>query len=117
MWATFMSPFTSKGGYLQEVLGPRRPKVPRPHRSPQIARATLLNAFRPAQEMSDPWLFAGRREQIKQIADDLQVVGSCIFIYGDRGLGKSSLAAQASRIAMGDSSLLEQIGEVNRALP
>src|SRR5947209_7457132 len=58
--------------------------------------------------MDDPTLFAGRSDQIQQIARALQSRGSCPVIYGDRGLGKSSLALQAVRIALGDSTLLER---------
>lgn len=36
--------------------------------------------------------------------------GTCPIIYGDRGLGKSSLALQMVRIAMGDTVLLEHLG-------
>jgi histone H3/H4 len=67
----------------------------------------LLNAFRPGDALDDPSLFAGRREQVIELAQNLHVVGICPIIYGERGLGKTSLAFQAQRIAMGDVTLLE----------
>jgi Cdc6-like AAA superfamily ATPase len=66
--------------------------------------------------MDEPSLFAGRASQIQQIARALQSRGSCPVIYGDRGLGKSSLALQAARIALGDSTLLERNGNEKWAI-
>jgi hypothetical protein len=70
----------------------------------------LLNAFRPATEMDDPTLFAGRREELRALAETLHVRGSAPVIFGDRGLGKSSLALQLQRVAMGDLELLSEYG-------
>lgn len=67
----------------------------------------LLNAFHPGEILDDPFLFTGRRDQVIQLAQNLHVHGVCPIIYGSRGLGKSSLALQTRRIAMGDVTLLE----------
>lgn len=76
---------------------------------PEPTRAELLlDAFRPEYEMDDPAQFAGRAKEIEQLARSLQSRGACPIIYGDRGLGKSSLALQALRIALGDDTLLER---------
>ncbi len=77
----------------------------------------LRNAFRPGKELDDPFLFAGRQEQIIELAQNLQVEGVCPIIYGARGLGKSSLALQVERIAKGDVTLLENYGRRTLALP
>lgn len=69
----------------------------------------MLNAFSPAQEVIEPRLFAGRHDQIKELSDALQTVGSCPVIYGDRGLGKTSLAIQCQLIAMGSNELLMEL--------
>jgi Cdc6-like AAA superfamily ATPase len=75
------------------------------------SRSNLLtNAFHPGKELDDPGLFAGRSHQVIQLAQALHTEGSCPIIYGDRGLGKSSLALQAQRIAMGDVELLQDQG-------
>src|SRR5664279_2996985 len=74
-----------------------------------MTRGALLNAFTPAQEVTDPLLFAGRSREVKEIADSLQSVGSIPVLYGDRGLGKTSLAVQSQLVAMGDSKLLKNI--------
>lgn len=79
-------------------------------------RKVLVNAFRPATEVDDPALFAGRERQVRQLADSLHVLGSVPLIYGHRGLGKSSLALQLARIAMGDVELLAQTGAEDLAL-
>lgn len=79
-------------------------------------RSTLLNAFMPASEIEDPHRFAGRRTQIRDLSDALHVVGSIPLILGQRGLGKSSLAVQMSRIAQGDVELLSELGLSKRAI-
>ena len=82
-----------------------------------IDRKTLLNAFQPASEVDDPARFAGRGAQVRQLADSLHANGSVPLIFGDRGLGKSSLALQVRRIAMGDVDLLAHLNAERLALP
>lgn len=79
-------------------------------------RATLMNAFLPASEIDDPHRFAGRRDQIRDLTDALHVEGSIPLILGQRGLGKSSVAVQMSRIAQGDVELLDELGMLRRAI-
>jgi len=120
-WADFMADHTSKGEYLTRVLN-RKTEVegrasPRPARSGQISRAMVLNAFSPAREMEEPSRFAGRRDQVLAVADALQTEGSVPLIFGDRGLGKSSLAVQSQLIAMGDDTLLRHLGAESHVIP
>jgi len=79
-------------------------------------RKIILNAFHPSSEATNPYSFAGRKKEILSLTDSLIIDGSCPIIYGKRGLGKSSLAIQLERIALGDVELLEDIGFSNRAL-
>jgi Cdc6-like AAA superfamily ATPase len=76
----------------------------------------LLNAFLPGKALDEPSLFAGRRDQVIELAQNLSTEGVCPIIYGARGLGKSSLALQAHLIAMGHVTLLEDYGERQWAL-
>lgn len=69
-----------------------------------------MNAFLPASGVEDPQRFAGRKEEVRELADALLTNGSVPLIYGHRGLGKSSLAFQFSRIAQGDPTLLQELG-------
>lgn len=80
-------------------------------------RATLLNAFTPSREVVEPELFAGRQKQILELCDALQTAGQIPVIYGDRGLGKTSLAVQAQLIAMGATELLDSIKASDRSIP
>ena len=73
---------------------------------PRSNHSVLVNAFRPAQEVDDPKFFAGRARQIADLTDALHLVGSTPLIYGDRGLGKTSLALQMMGIAQGAVELL-----------
>ncbi|CAE6962616.1 ATP-binding protein [Paraburkholderia domus] len=74
-----------------------------------ITREKILAAFQPAKEISDPKRFAGRREQLEKGAE-LLLARDHIFIYGPRGIGKSSLAKQLEIIAGGEVGLLTDIG-------
>lgn len=82
-----------------------------------MSRAALINAFTPAREVTEPTLFAGRREQVRLLADALHAEGSVPIIFGDRGLGKSSLAVQAELLAIGDTVLLSSLNDLNSAIP
>ncbi|WP_183085215.1 metallophosphoesterase [Trinickia fusca] len=68
-----------------------------------------MAAFQPAKEISDPKRFAGRREQLEKGAE-LLLARDHIFIYGPRGIGKSSLAKQLEIIAGGEVGILADIG-------
>lgn len=73
-----------------------------------IEHRNILTAFQPAKEISDPKRFAGRRIELEAGAE-LLAGKDHIFIYGPRGIGKSSLAKQLEIIAKGNSELLEEI--------
>jgi Cdc6-like AAA superfamily ATPase len=75
-----------------------------------VTNARLANAFHPGAEIDDPDSFAGRSYEIEEVAKALNTEGSCPIIYGDRGLGKSSLALQTWLIAQGDDRLLRRHG-------
>lgn len=81
-----------------------------------VDRRAILNAFKPNSEIEHPAGFAGRQTQVRQLTDALLTDRSCPVIYGDRGLGKTSLALQLARIALGDTVLLEEIGAGDSAL-
>lgn len=104
----------SKGEFVTHRL--ERHRVEAPIGGRRVNRTLLLNAFRPAVEASDPDRFAGRRRQVLDIADALRVPGSVPVIYGERGLGKSSLANQAQLIAMGSDALLKHLKADDYAL-
>jgi len=80
-------------------------------------RQLMLNAFSPASGVEDPQRFAGRRDEVEDLANALVTKGSIPLVYGDRGLGKSSLALQLSRIAQGDVELLSELDLEDLALP
>ena len=82
-----------------------------------VSRAEILNAFSPAKELTDPQRFAGRKSQIVSLTDALRVHGSVLVVYGERGLGKSSTAAQIQLIALGDEELLRSLGTPDLSLP
>lgn len=80
-------------------------------------RNLILNAFRPGAAMDLPSQFAGRKAEIETLVDALYVDGTCPIIFCDRGLGKTSLALQIERIALGDTELLDELDLPDRTLP
>ena len=56
-------------------------------------RAALSIAFTPSGPVNDPDLFAGRLDQIAQAVSAVSQVGQHAIIYGERGVGKTSLAS------------------------
>ncbi|MEM8719720.1 MAG: hypothetical protein AAGE84_10485 [Cyanobacteria bacterium P01_G01_bin.39] len=73
-------------------------------------------AFSPAQEILDPELFVGRKEQIKDGMLSLNNPGSFMSIYGLRGVGKSSIAHQIELIAQGNR-ILPKILDLTKFIP
>lgn len=95
----------STGEFVTRSLERYRVSMPSVRES-RVNRSLLLNAFQPSAETSDPDRFAGRGPQVLELTDALRVHGSVPVIYGERGLGKSSLANQVQLIAMGSCALL-----------
>lgn len=72
-------------------------------------KADILNVFTPALAIGDAARFAGRQAQLEHVAHALQSDGTQIVIFGNRGVGKSSLARQLEGIARGDMSVIERL--------
>jgi hypothetical protein len=65
-------------------------------------RTALPRYFTPAQPISRPDHLHGRHAKLKAIDRALSSPGKHVFIYGDRGIGKTSLARTAVQIHQGD---------------
>lgn len=48
----------------------------------------MLNAFRPADAIDDPGLFAGRKIQVAEVCRAIHSDNVCAVIIGERGLGR-----------------------------
>ena len=77
----------------------------------------LQNVFTPAAAIEDSDRFSGRQEQLDKISMALQSEGTQIVIYGNRGVGKSSLARQLSRLARGDQTVIDRLSLKPHSLP
>ncbi|MGK9167233.1 ATP-binding protein [Inquilinus limosus] len=71
--------------------------------------ADIQNVFTPAAAIEDATRFAGRQEQLDGVSMALQSEGTQIVIYGNRGVGKSSLARQLAALARGDMSVFDRL--------
>jgi energy-coupling factor transporter ATP-binding protein EcfA2 len=58
----------------------------------------LQTVLSPAKPVDDPTLLHGRDEALKKVSRALYADGRHVFIYGDRGVGKSSVAKTAASL-------------------
>jgi hypothetical protein len=87
----------------RKVAQPRRSDMPRfrtsatgdlesrGHDAVAAARVRLRQAFTPAQPVSDPLLFAGRRALLADLIRDIEDLRVHTIVYGRRGIGKTSI--------------------------
>ncbi len=61
-------------------------------------RAQVMGAFSPATPVTDHALFAGRSVEMTKVMDVVSQTGRHAVIYGERGVGKTSLARVMSQI-------------------
>lgn len=80
-------------------------------------RADIQNVFTPAYAIEDADRFAGRQEQLERVGMALQSRGTQIVIYGNRGVGKSSLARQLAGLARGDQLIIDRLTIKPHELP
>ena len=66
-------------------------------------REKLKKVFTPAQPIARPEHLHGRDPKLRLIDRALHSPGKHIFVYGDRGVGKTSLARTAAAIHCGDA--------------
>lgn len=65
----------------------------------------LRRAFTPSAPVTDRELFAGRTPQLVRVVDAINSVGEHAAIFGERGVGKTSLAAISEAIATVSGSI------------
>src|SRR5690606_7757760 len=70
---------------------------------------TPHNAFTPAKEVQDIERFAGRVSALDALASALQSDGAQIVLYGQRGIGKSSLSRVLAQIATNDKAAISRL--------
>ena len=66
---------------------------------------TLAAVFKPKGPIREPELFAGRERQLLAVRDAIQDECGHAVIYGERGVGKTSLAVVAQSFSNGNISL------------
>lgn len=71
-----------------------------------MSEISPINVFTPAQEVKEIERFAGRDEELMALSTALQSHGAQIVLYGQRGVGKSSLARQLAKLATNDRELV-----------
>lgn len=62
----------------------------------QAQLTELRTIFRPASPIDDPRIFRGRQDQLRQVSAALEEIGRHAVIFGERGVGKTSLAYMAT---------------------
>lgn len=76
-----------------------------------MTQVTPHNAFTPAKEIQDIDRFAGRVDVLDALSAALQSDGAQIILYGQRGIGKSSLSRVLTQIAKNDVAAISRINE------
>lgn len=66
------------------------------NRLERIQRSGIRKIFTPHQPISVPKLFFGRQSEVARIIEAITTPGQHALLYGDRGVGKSSLANYAA---------------------
>lgn len=74
-----------------------------------MTTTTPHNAFTPAREVQDIDRFAGRGRELTALSTALQSEGAQLVLYGQRGIGKSSLARVLTRLATGDKEVVARL--------
>lgn len=76
----------------------------------------LSRAFSPSSPVTEEVLFSGRRQQLRNIVDSVNSVGQHLIIYGERGVGKTSLAnVLTEHFVRGDEPLIKPITTCSRS--
>jgi Cdc6-like AAA superfamily ATPase len=65
--------------------------------------AAAQHVFRPAAPIDENRLFAGRIDQVRSLLDVIYQAGAHAIVYGERGVGKSSLANIINQRILGPS--------------
>lgn len=65
-----------------------------------------FDIFSPSQEITDPKWFAGRVNEIETALTALSIAGSCLMVFGDRGIGKTSFVEMIKQIVSGNNTLI-----------
>ena len=65
----------------------------------RIEKSGVRDVFVPSKPV-DPNFFCGRSDEVKKIINVFGTTGMHILLYGDRGVGKTSLAKYASNLAI-----------------
>lgn len=74
-----------------------------------MSKITPHNAFTPAKEVQDIDRFAGRSELLDALSNALQSDGAQIVLYGQRGIGKSSLSRVLSQLATNQGTAIDRL--------
>jgi Cdc6-like AAA superfamily ATPase len=74
-----------------------------------MSDVTPHNAFTPAKEVQDIDRFAGRGRELGALSNALQSDGAQLVLYGQRGIGKSSLARVLVQLASANKDVLARL--------
>ena len=93
--SSIAEPEYSKGGQIdpQDVFGLRRERA--------IAAKKVRHVFTPHQPISNVELLYGRRHEVRMLIEHMNTPGQHAILYGERGVGKSSLANVVANLFLG----------------
>jgi hypothetical protein len=72
-------------------------KIRLPFKTEEAFAAILKANIRPAQPIDSPELLQGRSMMLRDVSRTLNSAGMHVFVYGERGVGKTSIALTAAK--------------------
>jgi Cdc6-like AAA superfamily ATPase len=88
-------------------LGPGEPLIPQTEQEWFAKRFVVTELFSPTEPVREADMFIGRTDQIKRVTEGILQGGQHIVIYGERGVGKTSLMNVVSERIFSDLSQVQ----------
>lgn len=89
----------SRAGRISEEDGPRFKVFASDRTDDALIRPQVREAFMPSQPVPSRPMLAGRRDQLKQLISAVEDHRVHVVLYGERGIGKTSLLGVMSELA------------------
>ena len=75
----------------------------------RLKQSRIYDVFTPSSPIKSAALFCGREKQVESIIQNFGSVGNHVLLYGDRGVGKTSLALCTCNIALSAGIISKKI--------
>jgi Cdc6-like AAA superfamily ATPase len=84
-------------------------------REARVAASEVRHVFTPHQPISEVELLFGRQEEVSKLVQTLGTPGQHVLLYGERGVGKSSLANVVANVLLSGMQLRQFVKRCDRS--